>query len=325
MSLVKSPATDKWLVFVVSLPTTSTTLRMRIWRAMKALGCAVLRDSVYLLPAGRGLRQALRVHAEEIKNSGGNAYLLHVASSSSEEKHDFQNLFDHSSEYKALLEKINAFRCAYQTAEVGSARRQIKNLRRELGGITATDYFPKPLRFEVEDRLAQAETTFLASLSPREPDSNGASIVIRQRQDYQARRWASHKQPDADRLASAWLIQRFIDTKATFIWLPEGAKISANVTGFGFEKSEFSPSSNQTTFEVLCTSFDMERDPGLLRIGSIIHCLAANTADVTEAIGVARLLKGVRRTCKDNDALLAETSRLFDLLYAGYTEGGSKM
>lgn len=322
MSIIKSLSTDKWLVFVVSLPTTNTTLRMRIWRAMKGLGCAVLRDSVYLLPAGRGLRQALRVHAEEIRNGGGNAYLLNVASSSTEEKHDFQNMFDHSSEYKALLENINAFHGSYQTLEVGSARRQIKSLHRELHHITATDYFPKPLRFEVEDRLAEAETAFLASLSPRDQHADEASIPARQRQDYQGRLWASNKQLDADRLASAWLISRFIDAAANFTWLPEGAKIPANASGFGFEASEFSPSNNQTTFEVLCISFNMARDPGLIRIGSIIHCLAAGTSDVTEAIGVARLLKGARRTCKDNATLLAETSQLFDLLYAGYTEGG---
>lgn len=324
MSIIKSIGSDKWLVFVVSIPTANTTLRMRIWRALKGLGCAVLRDGVYLLPAGRGLRQSLRVHAEEIKNGGGSVYLLNVSTSSTEEKHQFQNLFDHSNGYREQADKISAFRDVYPALEATAARRQLKILRRDLENITRTDYFPNPLRFDVEDLLAEVETAFLSSLTPRVGDAGEEIIAARERQDFQARIWATRKPPGTDHLASAWLIQRFIDPDAQFKWLTEGAVCPTNAVGFGFDGAEFRPTGNLATFEILLASFGLESDAGLVRISTIVHCLAARTLDVAEATGVERILKGALRSYKDHDALLAETSRLFDLLYAGYTGGGKQ-
>lgn len=322
MSIVKSIGSDKWLVFVVSIPTSNTTLRMRIWRALKALGCAVLRDGVYLLPAGRGLRQSLRVHAEEIKNGGGNGYLLNVSTNSTEEKQQFQSLFDRSNEYREQADKISAFRDAYPTLEAAAARRQLKLLRRDLESITRTDYFPNPLRFDVEDLLAEVETAFLSSQTPRAGDASEENIAAREHQDFQARIWATRKRPGTDHLASAWLIQRFIDPDAHFKWLTEGATCPAHAVSFGFDGAEFRPICNLATFEILLASFGLEGDAGLVRIGTIVHCLATGTLEVAEATGVERILKGVLRSYKDHDTLLAETSRLFDLLYAGYTGGG---
>ena len=321
MSIVKSIGSDKWLTFVVSIPTANTTLRMRIWRALKALGCAVLRDGVYLLPAGRGLRQSLRAHAEEIKNGGGSVYLLNVSTNSTEEKHQFQNLFDRSNQYHEQADKISAFRDTYTALEAVAARRQLKILRRDLESITRVDYFPNPLRFDVEDLLAEVETAFLSSLAPRIGDTE-EHIATRERHDFQSRIWATRKHPGTDHLASAWFIQRFIDPEAQFKWLTEGAACPAHAVGFGFDGAEFRPTGNLATFEILLASFGLEGDAGLVRIGTIVHCLATGTLDVAEASGVERILKGALRNYKDYDALLAETSRLFDLLYAGYTGGG---
>ena len=88
---------------------------------MKGLGCAMLRDGVYLLPAGRGLRQALRMHAEDIKQGGGSAYLLNVANPSTEEKTDFQAMFDRSEDYRAADGARDGFSCRHRHA--GYARR----------------------------------------------------------------------------------------------------------------------------------------------------------------------------------------------------------
>ena len=132
---------EKWLALVVSLPTVNATLRMRVWRAMKGLGCAVLREGVYLLPAGRGLRQALRMHAEDIKQGGGSAYLLNVTHPSTEEKSDFQGLFDRTDDYLPLMGRVADFKAAIGSIDAAAGRRQLKALWRDFEELVALDYF----------------------------------------------------------------------------------------------------------------------------------------------------------------------------------------
>ena len=62
---VMTTSSDSWLLLIVSLPTASATARMRIWRAIKTLGCAALRDGAYLLPAHAELAAQLRMLADE--------------------------------------------------------------------------------------------------------------------------------------------------------------------------------------------------------------------------------------------------------------------
>ena len=320
MYSIKPPASDKWLVFVINLPSTNTALRMRIWRAMKALGCAVMRDGVYLLPTGRGLRQALRVHAEEIKNGGGNAYLLNVATSSSEEKHLFQSLFDRSSEYQALLEKINAFHEEYAHLDTTMARRQLKVLRRELEGISSIDYFPKPLRFDAEDRLAEAETAFLALLSPGLAKATGQNIVMHDIGQYQECHWVTLKPLTADRIASAWLIRRFIDHQASFGWLEPFSETPSAAAGFAYDTAEFPGTKKRTAFEFLLQSFGLNEDKALERVAQLVHFLEIGGTLLPEAAGIERILKGARRNSANDDMLVEASSRALDLLYASYTD-----
>ncbi|MEN6586484.1 MAG: Chromate resistance protein ChrB, partial [Sulfuricella sp.] len=124
--------TDKWLVIVLSLPTSNATVRTRVWRALKGLGCAVLRDGVYLLPAGRGLRQALRMYVEEVRQGGGSAFLLNVSSAAGEERAEFQGLFDRRAEYREVAENIDVFKAGFAALDTVAGRRQLKALRRDL-------------------------------------------------------------------------------------------------------------------------------------------------------------------------------------------------
>lgn len=315
MNLIKPPASDKWLVFVINLPSTNSALRMRIWRAIKALGCAVMRDGVYLLPAGRGLRQILRMHAEEIKQRGGHAYLLNVSSSGTEEKHEFQNLFDRSNEYQALSEKIRAFRATFPTLEAALAKRQIKELRRELENISAIDFFPKPARFEAEDTLADAESAFQNSLSPTASEKEITQHALA---EYQNRLWATRTPLSPGRLACIWLIRSQIDPAARFVWLQPLAEPPADALGFAFDQAEFSPASGLTSFECLLISFGLNQDAALESMARVVNGLESGAAMLPETSGMERLLQGARRNCKNEAELVESAMRMFDLLYAAY-------
>jgi hypothetical protein len=317
-----SYSTDKWLVLVVSLPASNATLRMRIWRATRALGCAVLRDGVYLLPAGRGLRQALRMHAEEIKQGGGSAYLLNVANPSVEEKTDFQGLFDRSNEYCKLMERINEFIVTIGSLDATAGRRQLKVLSRDFEALVALDYFSSDGKVEADAMLAQAEAAFFSSLSAGEPQAAGGDVIRREVADYRRHLWATRKNLWVDRMASAWLIRRFIDRDARFLWLENPVDCPPEASGFDFDGAEFTHIGNRVTFEVLLTSFALENEPALEKLAALVHNLDVGGLPVAEAAGIEMLLGGIRQRCADDDALLAEASKIFDDLYAVYAEEG---
>ena len=311
---------DEWLAFVVSLPTANATLRMRVWRAMKGLGCAALRDGVYLLPGGRGLQQALRMHAEEIRQGGGSAYLLNVAGLSTEEQADFQSLFDRGEEYRELMARIGKLQAEFAALDANAWRRQLKLLRRDLETLAAQDYFPGGWKTEAEAMLAEAEAVFLARLTPGEPQSGQGGIALCDKADYQCRLWATRRHLWVDRMASAWLIRRFIDPAARFLWLEKPESCPAEALGFDFDGAAFTHVGKRVTFEVLLAAFALESDPALARLGALVHSLDVGGMQVAEAAGVEMVLAGARHNFSDDDALLAEVSRTFDYLYAAFTE-----
>lgn len=316
-------STDKWLALVVSLPAANATLRMRIWRATRALGCAVLRDGVYLLPAGRGLRQALRMHAEEIKQGGGSAYLLNVANPSTEEKTDFQSLFDRSEEYRALIEKVAAFRDEIGTLDTHAGRRQLKTLWREFEALVAIDYFPRGGKADADALLMDAEAAFLASLAPGEPRAAAGEVALLDKPAYQNRVWATRRHLWVDRMASAWLIQRFIDPQARFLWLEDPAQCPADALGFDFNGATFTHVGQRVTFEVLLASFGLEANPALKKLAALVHQLDVGGLPLAEAAGLEMVLGGLRASQPDDDVLLTAASGVFDGIYMNFNTGES--
>ena len=119
-------------------------------------------------------------------------------------------------------------------------------------------------------------------------------------------------------MASAWLIRRFIDRKAKFIWLDNPKKCPKSALGFDFDGATFSHVDGRVTYEVLAASFGLESDPALRRIGAIVHCLDVGGIPVAEAAGIEALLAGLRAAAADDDKLLTEAGRVFDGLYANF-------
>jgi hypothetical protein len=124
----------------------------------------------------------------------------------------------------------------------------------------------------------------------------------------------------ADRLACAWLIRRFVDPEGTVQWLDKAQEVPAKTVGFAFEGARFANSMNQVTFEVMLARFDLARNTGLAKIGAIVHYLEARDSPVPEAAGVQTLLQGAARRSNNENELLTEAEKTFDLLYEAYFE-----
>jgi hypothetical protein len=278
---------------------------MRLWRGAKALGCAALRDGAWLLPAGHA--EALGRLAADVIADGGSAELLTVVAEA-EQAERLRALFDRGADYAALLAAI---RQALAVPEPKPAHA----LRREFKAIAAIDFFPGEAKRQVETALDE-----LAAIAGGEPRAGEGEIRRLAARDYQGRRWATRKHLWVDRMASAWLIRRFIDRKASFLWLEQPRKCPKDALGFDFDGAAFTHLGSRVTFEVLAASFGLEADPAIARIGAIVHCLDAGGVPVAEAAGVEAVLGGLRAAAADDDRLLAEARRVFDGLYQHYRQ-----
>lgn len=310
-----------WLLLVMSLPTRNATARMRIWRALKQAGCATLRDGVYLLPAGAATQRAFEAQAQAISAAGGSAHLLPLEINNAAQDAQFRRLFDRADDYAELKRVLDGLRGKQKRGAVAVLARELAQARKAFSAVAAVDYFPGAAREQLQALLDEIAQDIEARLNPHEPHAPHAASGNIQRLDvdaYQGRLWATRKGLWVDRMASAWLIQRFIDTEARFKWLAKPADCPKRALGFDFDGAAFTHVGQRVTFEVLGASFGLEEDAALMRIGAIVHYLDVGGVMPPEAVGLEAVLKGLRETAKSDDALLESAAAVFDGLYAAF-------
>lgn len=317
---MNTAAETRWISLVISLPGRRGTARMRVWRALKALGAGVLRDGVYLLPDSRSAREAFAAQAGVIQQAGGSAHVLPFDGLTREQGRTFRALFDRGVEYADLVARLQKLRTRLARKRPASVARTLRGLRREYEALRVTDHFPGAPAQQAEQLIGELEAQVRATATPGEPSAAPGCIERRDPREYRGRRWATRARPWVDRLASAWLIKRFIDPKAKFVWLQDIKRRPKSALGFDFDGAEFSHVGSRVTFETLLASFGLESDPALVRVGRLVHCLDVGGAPVAEAQGLATILAGARQRIASDDALLAEVSRIFDSLYAVYQQ-----
>ena len=306
---------NTWFLFIMSQPGKSTTPRIRLWRLLKGLGAAVLRDGVYLLPHRKTLQQALEEQVQVVQTLRGDAYLLAVEPVTATDAH-FRALFDRSTEYATLLTTLAHLRTTLIETTEAQARRVLQQVRREHVALVAIDYFPGPAQAQSAQALAEAEAAVTRHFSPDEPQPLHKDIQPLERTAYRGKVWTTRQQVWVDRVASAWLIRRFIDPEARFLWLHTPQDCPADAIGFDFDGAPFTHTEHRVTFEVLVASFDLATDPALTRLGILVHSLDVGGVPVPEAAGFEAILTGVRASCADDDQVLTAMTPILDALYA---------
>lgn len=300
-----------WCLLVLSLPTGNTTARMRAWRALKACGAAVLRDGVYVLPDEQHHREQLREIAGDVGANDGTANVLAGARCDDA----IEPLFDRSADFAALVAQVRAL--AVETSGAAEALRGTRRLRKGLDQLCAIDFFPGEAQRQAVEAVTELEQRVARLDSPGEPRALPAGVPTVDRAAYRARVWATRSRPWVDRLASAWLIRRFIDTEARFVWLAELAALPKRAVGFDFDGAPFTHVGARVTFETLLAAFDLET-PALRRLGAVVHGLDAGGVMPAEAAGVERVLAGMRDAIADDDALMLAAAGVFEGLYQAF-------
>ena len=303
-----------WSLLVLSLPTENATARMRAWRALKACGAAVLRDGVYALPQGEPHAATLAAIAADVREHGGTARLLRAEAL----EEDFVPLFERHAEFGTLLAEIGTLRVPAAAAAQGDALRQARRLRKAFVQLCAIDFFAGEAQRQTGAALAALEAALAQAQSPGEPRAVAHDAVPQlDRAGFRRRVWATRRRPWVDRLASAWLIRRFIDPEARFVWLKSPADCPKKAVGFDFDGAAFSHVGARVTFETLLAAFDLET-PALRRLGVLVHGLDAGGVQPPEAAGVERVLAGMLEAIVDDDQLLLAAAGVFEGLLVAF-------
>ncbi len=302
----------RWLLLVASLPTRPAAARMRLWRALKHMGCVALRDGAWLVPDLTDLAQRLERLAAETRDAGGQALVLEVLARDGAQAQELRALFDRGADYARLLADIDA-----QARAGATDIKALRALRRALNDLVAIDFFPGEARRQAEGALAAAEAAAIG-----EPSAAVGNVRRLRAQRYRGRLWATRKHLWVDRLASAWLIRRHIDGEARFLWLSDPADCPREALGFDFDGATFSHVGHRVTFETLLASFGLDTDVGLARLGALVHYLDVGGVPVAEAAGIEAVLAGLREQHAQagDDALLDAVMPLLDGLYRTYRE-----
>lgn len=313
--------TVSWLLLVISLPTSSATPRIRIWRALKALGCVALRDGAYLLPARGDHAQTLKALADECIREGGSAWLLDALPRSADDAAAYRQLFDRSEQYAELRKGWKDASRGLSAMSIPELTRLQRKLQREFDAIRALDFFPEESMLEAEAAWTELNKRIDAVLSPGEPHETEGKIPLLDVSKYQGRTWATRRHLWVDRVASAWLIRRFIDHDARFRWLSSPSECPESALGFDFDGATFTHVGDRVTFEALMASFGLEEDPALVRLGAMVHTLDVGGEPVPESSGFEAMLAGARERLPDDDALLTEIGGMLDSLYLHFVRG----
>ncbi len=308
-----------WLLLVSTLPGQNGAARVSLWRSLKALGVANLRDGTYLLPERPELASAFRDIERDVVSSGGSAYVFQLNGDSEAQDRSLRELFDRSDEYAELARAAEELVATVADRTESDVRRAVRQLRRDIAAVDGIDYFGSPGRDRVQRLLRDLDAQVDRTFSPDEPSATHTAIERRTRREFRGRTWVTRRHLWVDRVASAWLIRRFIDNDARFLWLENPNSRPKDALGFDFDGADFTHVDDLTTFEVLVVAFELSNDPGLAKLGSVVHYLDVGGGVAPEAAGFEAILSGTRERSADDNELLLRMSPVLDALYDAFT------
>jgi len=307
-----------FLALMTSLPTGNSTIRMRVWRALRTTGCGVLRDGVYILPAVSTRAAALAEVESEIKAAGGFAMTVELNLKNSAQLEHVRKLFDRSEGYGALVKRISAAKVSLQRLGKRKAATLVQRLRREFEDLVEIDFYPGQANLQAKEAMSALERETQGLFSEGEPHPSKTRVRRLDPDKYHGRTWATRKNLWVDRLASAWLIRRFIDRNARFVWIDRARDRPKGSIGFDFDGAEFTHAESRVTFEVLLASFGLDHDHALASIGHAVHFLDTGGIPVADAKGLETILRGLQAKARGDDKLALEAMKVFDLFYSAY-------
>jgi hypothetical protein len=300
---------QQWLLLLLSLPPTPSSLRVRTWRKLRALGAVALKSGAYLLPFSSDRYEQFQWLAQEVQKDRGEATLLKVDRVENMKQPEIVRLFQEArnAEYAAITDRYRKLRSSKQPR----GAEELGRLARELDRLADIDFFDAPGRQEALRAREAADRRLTGPLKTGPRPAGRLDLEA-----LQGRRWATRPRPHVDRIASAWLIKRFIDPAAEFVFAAPD-ELPADVIPFDMAGVEFGHQGDHCTFETLLYRARL-RDRRLAAIAEIVHeaDLRDGKFQREEARGLDLVLRGLLAAIKDDHEALAQGLTLFDGLYS---------
>lgn len=311
------PDETRWLLLIHTVPPKPAYLRAKVLRRLTKLGALALKRSAYLLPADDGTLEDFQWLRQEIREEGGDAWVVDarfVAGLRDEEiRESFRAMRSadyrlQAAEARALLDRARNEGSGRDDPAIEADRRR---LLRRVEATRGIDFFHAAEREEVEALMSTIQRLIETGSKKAAP--------VQTREELRSRTWATRAGVKVDRMASAWLIRRFIDPAATFVFVgPENTSAIHGALRFDMFEGEFTHEGNRCTFEVLLAVSRQGHDRGLAAIAEIVHDLDLrdDRYQRPETPGVAALIEGIVSRFDDDHRRIAESTPLFDALYA---------
>ena len=298
-----------WLILVHQIPPKPDYFRVKVRRRLQRLGAVALKNSVYLLPRRSETREDFEWLLREIQAEGGEATLCRGTLLAGTSDEEIQAMFrsERDVEYDAIARDARAL-----AKEGDPSRDELARLKRRLEEVERIDYFAAPAGDDARRAVADAS-------GPTAPETSGeaAAEVVR------GAVWVTRTGIKVDRIASAWLIRRFIDTEARFKFVPpKGYQPAPGERRFDMFQGEYTHEGDHCTFETLVKRFSLE-DAALRSLGEIVHDVDCKDDKFgrAESPGLAALIEGLVLAYPDDAERLERGAAVFEGLYAYISEG----
>ena len=314
----------KWLFLVHQLQTPHSRERVKVWRLTRKVGALLYRNSVYVLPYSKEGLEDFQWLCQEIRSAKGEASVFMSEARDAAEDETLRREFISSREreYRLLEKRISGFAAEYDRtgkhtpftpAQLKSVERRLRRLEEGHREVRRTDFFTHPLGSRLEEALRRLRKT-IATLEVRS-HAPAAPLKTHARSEFKGRLWATRPHIHIDRLCSAWLIRRFIDTKAKFAFAPEDT-LPKHALPFDVLGVEFSHQGDRCTFETLLEAFRL-RDPALSSLAELVHQvdLKDDKFNRPEAAGLDMIVRSISDALQNDSKTLELGSRVLDAVY----------
>ena len=313
------PRAPRWVLLIHQIPPKPDYFRVKVWRRLQRLGAVAIKDSVYVLPRTDQTMEDFQWQLREIVAEGGEASVCEASFVDGLSDTDVEALFRvaREADYREITASarrlLKALPSGKRRAKTdGQIDSELGRLKRRLAEAVTIDFFGAPSRRAAQESIARIEARKQARDTHAAPPSGEAAI-----QRPRGAMWVTREGVYVDRIASAWLIRRFIDPAARFKFVtPKGYRPQPGELRFDMFEAEYTHEGEACTFEMLTTRFGL-MDPALRAIGEIVHDIDYKepTFGRPETAGVERLLSGIARQHAEDTARLTLGAALFDAFY----------
>jgi hypothetical protein len=318
---MSKPAEPKWLLLIHQIPPKPNYFSVKIGRRLQRMGSVTIKNSVYVLPKSDQSQEDFEWVIREIVEGGGEASACEARFVEGLSDAEVEGLFNSAREadYVELASEARRLRSQLPRGKKGDDFRDelesaITRLRKRLEEIEKVDFFAATGRDAVEALLVELEEKVKSSeVSESEKEESHLGII----EKVQGRVWVTRKGIHVDRIASAWLIRRFIDKDARFKFVPgKDYRPDRGELRFDMFEAEFTHEGDRCTFELLLQKFGLT-DPALKQIAEIVHDIDLKDEKFgrEDALGVDRLIAGIAMAHPEDEKRLAQGSAVFNSLY----------